>query len=52
MPADVEELKNNPDLETVHSERAYKQLIETLSKKSTNTTGGDNARSNPQSDQG
>lgn len=48
--ANMEELKNNPDLETVRGERAYKQLIETLSKKSINTTGGDNARSNPQSE--
>jgi dienelactone hydrolase len=42
----LEELKNNPDLETVRSERAYKQLIETLSRKSANTTGGNNAGSN------
>ncbi len=52
--ANVEELKNNPDLETVRGERAYKQLIETMSTKSSSTsgstTGGGNARSNPTGD--
>ncbi|MEP7338502.1 MAG: hypothetical protein ABI977_12260 [Acidobacteriota bacterium] len=44
-----QELKNNPDLETVRGEKAYKPLIEALSKissgKSANTTGGTNAGS-------
>lgn len=40
--ANLEELKTNPDLETIRGEKAYKQLIETLSKK-TMSTGGSNA---------
>jgi dienelactone hydrolase len=41
--ANLDELKTNPDLETIRGEQAYKQLIETLSKKSVNGTGGSNA---------
>ncbi len=38
----LNELKNNPDLETVRGEAAYKQLIETLSKKNANASGASN----------
>lgn len=41
--ANLEELKTNPDLETIRGDKTYKQLIETLSKKTT-STGGSNAR--------
>jgi dienelactone hydrolase len=48
--ANTEELKNNPDLETIRGEKAYKQLIEMLPKKSisrdNHTTGGRNAGGN------
>lgn len=36
----LEELKTNPDLETIRDEKAYKQLIETVSRKSTGGDGG------------
>jgi len=44
--ANVEEIKNNPDLETVRAEKAYKQLIEMPSKKSASAAGDSNARRN------
>jgi dienelactone hydrolase len=37
--SNLDELKTNPDLETIRSEQAYKQLIETLSKKNANVSG-------------
>jgi dienelactone hydrolase len=37
--ANLDELKTNPDLETIRGEQAYKQLIETLSKKNANASG-------------
>lgn len=42
----LDELKNNPDLETVRGEQAYKQLIESLSKKNANASGASNGGEN------
>ncbi len=39
----LDELKTNADLETVRGEAAYKQLIETLSKKNANASGASNS---------